>query len=178
MSFVLSVVCVDPYAEPSLPDGPLFIQEVVQDARADQRACYIPGLSKFFDSPIRGCGYYVWIKGDDQYPSARAFFRSPAATQGDEQPIIVHIDPEYRAAFDTLLRALLSVSRVQRVLIVAEWNGDVTAAGVSREQALAELAAGEVFFYGPWSVEDFWARHDDWLVYYPSVTVVQDDTER
>jgi hypothetical protein len=176
MSFVLSVVCVRPRADPSLPDGSLLIEEVVQDAGASHRACYIPGLSKFFDSPVEGRGYYVWIENGERYPSSQNFFKALATSHAEEQPIAVQIDLEYRVAFATLLQVLLEISSVQRVLIVAEWNGDVTAAGVSRQQALAELAAGDVFLYGPLSSSEFWLQHDNCEILYPSVTIIQEDT--
>lgn len=174
MSFVLSVVCVQPTAVPRLPTGALLFQEAVQDPGASERAGYVAGLSKFFDHPIEGRAYYVQHPSGGRFPSSRNFFHYPEDDPDDTKPIIVHVGDEYRTPFDTLLRTLLTVSKLRRVLVVAEWNGEVTDATVSRAEIVDDLAAGDVFLHGPWSRTEFWARHDQRHVFYPSVTVIQE----
>lgn len=174
MSFVLSVVCVQPTTEPQLPARTLLIQEAVQDNNAPERAGYVAGLSKFFDHPIEGRAYYVQHPNGDRYPTSRDFFHYPEDDPGDTKPIVVHLSDEYRTPFDALLRELLIVSSLRRVLMVAEWNGDVTDATVSRAEIVDDLAAGDVFLHGPWSRAEFWKHHDQRLMFYPSVTVIQE----
>jgi len=173
MSFVLSVVCLNSTGEPRISDGTLLIQEAVQDAGAAERAGYVVGLSKFFDSPVEGRSYYVQIPRGDQYPSSRVFFHYPENDPDDTKPIVVYLGDDYRVPFDMFLRSLLAVSRVQRVLVVAEWNGDVTTTKTSRDEILEDIAAGDVYLYGPWSIEEFWTHHDQHLLFYPSVTIIQ-----
>jgi hypothetical protein len=174
MSFVLSVVCVKPVVEPRLPVGVLLIHEAVQDSGASGRAAYVAGLSKFFDYPVGGRAYLVQLPCGSRYPTSRDFFHYPEDDPGDTKPIVIHFGDEYRAPFDALLHELLAASSLRRVLVVAEWNGDVTNAMVSRAEIMEDLAAGDVFLHGPWSRAEFWVHHDQGLVFYPSVVVVQE----
>lgn len=177
MSFVLSVVCLEPAGPLAGDFSPLFTEESIQDGN---HACYLEGLSRYFDRPIQGECVHVFVDSGERYPrsdepifTSSVFFLWPEDDPEDIKPIILTIGPEYRAAFHALLSHLLGVSGIGRLVIVCEWNGDVTQVE-SRERALENLASGEIQLHGPFSREEFWRAHDAGLIHYFSLTIVEE----
>ena len=103
----------------------------------------------------------------------RCFSPWPEEDEDDSKPILLRIGPGYRVAFNTLLTRLLSASKSREIIIVSEWNGDVTQAR-TKQEALEQLASGAVRMYGPYDLETFWQMHDIDLIEYPSITLVEE----
>lgn len=166
---VLSVVCLQPVADPEIPAGPFIIEEVAQNEQASRNACYIPGLSRYFDESIQGRGYYVWIDIGMHYSSGQPYLTSgpffPLPEDASE-PIKLRIAPKYRQAFDKLLNTLVATSSVQRALVLCELNGNVTWPDMEQWQVDA------VHTYGPVSIREFWALHDSGEILERSVTTI------
>lgn len=173
MSFVLGVVCIDPATHPGEDFAPLIVQEAVQDAEAWKRACYLDGLSKYFAAPIYGRCYYVFVDSGGPFPSSAVFFPWPDDDPEDSKPIVLKIAVEYRPAIDALLSQLLTASTTGTIVVVCEWNGDVTRVK-SSEEAQADLASGKVPLYGPFALARFWQAHDLGSIQNPSITVVHE----
>ncbi len=164
MSYVLSVVCVRPAVEPVLPTGPLILREARQ---SPHRACYLPGLTRYFGHPIEGTCYYVFVDVGKRFPSSRPFFYEPR--QGLESTRLA-IGPEYRREFGDLLRALISASSLGRVLVLCELNGNVTWV----DPAPQDLEGLIVRVLGPVTVEGFWDLEVAGEITEPSLTIIQE----
>lgn len=125
MSYVLSVICVEPMDEAEMPSGFLAIQPAAQDPSS---ACYLPGLSRCMGYEVRGHCYYIFADIGRRFPSSRPFFRElrePVVGAGRVPPILA-IPTEFRPEFDELLQRLLTSSGLRRVIVLCELNGNVT----------------------------------------------------
>jgi hypothetical protein len=169
MSSVLSVVCVEPAVEPILPAGPLVVQAAGRDPN---RACYLPSLTRYFNDPVEGTCYHVFVDIGKTFPSSAPFFPWPP---GAPDPVLTLGSP-YRTHFDELLRSVVGASRVHRALIICEFNGNVTAGNITQEEE--EFAKLHVRIYGPVSPQGFWPLVDSSRIYEGSITIIQEAADR
>ena len=165
MTFILSVVCVDPSLQPRVQGEHFIIEEAVQDEHSWARAGFLPGLSRYFDKPIQGEVYYVLQNEGDNYRASNRFFTYP---ETEDAPAKLTLSGRCRVEFDSLVRKLAELSAVGRVLIVAEYNGSVTA------PELDEESTENVDVVGPLSISQFWLRHDLGEILEESVVVIEE----
>lgn len=149
---------------PILSTGPLIIQEADQQPNT---ACYLPELTRYFNRPVEGTCYYVFVDTGEPFPSSAPLFPWPA---DDSEPVRLRIDGIYRSEFDHLLHSLVAGSLVRRVLVLCELNGNVTWSNPTPE----ELANLHVRISGPVSIRGFWALVDAGEVVEPSITIIQE----
>jgi hypothetical protein len=153
---------VQPPAEPSLPSGPLILEEAVQ---APNHAGYLPPLAIYFNRPIAGRCYHVYVDTGRRFLCSGPFFPWPA---DDAESIPLRIQDPYRQEFDELLRRLVSASSVHEALVLCECNGDVTWPDLTPEDVAA------VRMYGPVDIQGFWALADAGAIVEPSITIIQE----
>jgi hypothetical protein len=67
-----------------------------------------------------------------------------------------------------LLRRLVSASSAHQVLLLCEWNGDVTLPVLTPEDV------AQVRMYGPVGIQGFWALADAGDIVEPSITIIQE----
>ena len=143
MSFVLSVVCVQPLAQPKLPSGPLLVEEAIQ---APNRACFLPALRRYFRRPIVGRCYHVYPKTGGRFTSSRSLFFEPLS---ENKPARLALALKYHSQFTQLLSILVQTSKVRRALVLCEFNGNVTWDNPSLE----DLEGLNVRIIGPVTVQ-------------------------
>lgn len=82
----------------------------------------------------------------------------------------------YRQPTDTFLRAALAVSKDHRILIVSEYNGNVSDySGDGPHIGLEEVCPNpEAQRLGPLRLSEFWREHDSKRIIIPSLTCVED----
>lgn len=165
MSFILSVVCLVPARKLNLDSKSFNIEEVVQDEKAFARACYIPGLSKYFNHPIIGKGYYILLNAVAGYKTSDLFFPYP---EDDSTPVKMKITPEYRHDFDEVLKLSIKASGIRRILVVSEYNGSVT----NPDMEKSEIEAVDI--KGPLTLQEFWSLHDNGEILEDSIVVIED----
>lgn len=165
MTFILTALSVSPRREPRIASSALQVEEAVQDADAWARAGNISGLCRYLEVPVSGRAYHVLQDEGDGYKRSNFFFPYP---DDGEQAVALVIPDTYRGAFDRLLRELDSASAEQRVLLIAEENGNVT----SLDQD--DAGAGSVDVLGPMTIAELWRRHDLGEVLEDSVVIIEE----
>jgi hypothetical protein len=169
VSFVLTAICVEPGPTPDVELNsfqPLSILEARQDEGAEHRAGYIKGLERFFEGELRGRAYHVYANSTDAYPSSRPFVLWP---DDNSHPLVVRIEPRYRASVGRFLRELLERSTLGRVLLVPEWNGAVTDPANSRDF----LESGGCFIRRLIGLREFWRLHDERAIHWDALVVIE-----
>lgn len=193
MTSVLTAVCIKPRRNWALPTVPTVIEETVRDERHQPRsfsylamgpliiqealqepghAGYIGGLGRYFGHEIVGKAYFIFVDTGDRYHTGEPFLSSdvffPLPTR-DEDPVLLRIGEKYRESFDFLLNSLLVSSSVHEVLILCEYNGNVTWIG---DTTFGGLVRDTIQVYGPWSTSEFWEMHDDNLIEQGSIIIL------
>lgn len=170
MSFILSVISVEPQTSLDVKFENIYVEEIVVDERSPFRAGYIPGLQRYFKkTPISGRGYYVLVDDSSGYRTSEAFCLYPAE---DGEPIRLQIGDKYRTEFDELLRLLVKRSDKHLVVLVFECNGNVTSPTTSDSDMDA------VDLLGPLTVDEFWDRHDQKQILEDSIVIISEGGER
>lgn len=169
MSFILSIVCLLPVAIPKIDIKSFRIEGAVQDEKAFARACYIPGLSRYFEEPIVGNGYHILVDNDAGYRTSNVFFPYPS---DDSTPVRLEIGPRYRHDFDSILRTFIGVSRIGCILVISEYNGGVTNPDMDKSEVEA------VDIIGPVTLQEFWSLHDGRKIFEDSIVIISSTAEK
>lgn len=149
MTFILTAVCVDPRRAPGARHGRLLVRPVPNDGQAPFRAGFATTLGRYLPVPVDGSAYYIVTDEGAGYETSNVFASYPA---GEDDPIRLMIPRDLHQAFENCLTDLLAASLTGRVILIFEFNGNVTAPEESPEQELS------IDLVGPMPVNEFWWR--------------------
>lgn len=149
MTFILTAICVESIRAPETADDRLFLRPVPIDQQTPFRAGFVPALVRFLPGPTRGQAYYIVTDEGGGYETSNVF----ASYQLDEDdPVRLTVPAELHPAFERCLTDLLAASSVGKVVLVFEFNGNVTG------QRGPEASESSVDVVGPMPVAEFWWR--------------------
>ena len=149
MTFILTAVCVEPGRALGTRYGRLLLRPVPTDGEAPFRAGFATTLGRYLPVPVDGSAYYIVTDEGAGYETSNVFASYPT---GEDDPVRLAIPPELHEAFESCVSDLLAASSAGRVVLIFEFNGNVTAPEESPGQALS------VDVVGPMPVSDFWWR--------------------
>lgn len=196
MTLLLSIVCVQQVGQLDLPTTPISIEEKSPDRQGQPRlfphhavgsliieeahqapgsAAYLDGLSQYFGRSVEGKAYFILVNIGDFYHTGEPFLTSEALftipANGNER-IRLTIGDEYRSAFETILRGMLKSSAEKKLLVLCEWNGNVTSVNERTEE---ELTSFPVLIHGPVNITGFWRLHDGDQIKEGSITIIKEE---
>lgn len=163
MTFILTAVCVNPREKPSIDPPGLIFEPVAEDEHSWARAGYVPGLTRYFGTPVQGTAYHILVD-DDGYQSSNKFLQYG---EGDDDPAKLVVPDQYRHTFENLIRDLIMASAEGRVILVVEENGHVTAPDLNSDEA------DSIDCLGPVDLREFWRLLDLGDILEDSIVVIE-----
>lgn len=192
MSFVLSVVSLNATEDIPIVDswkeyeggaqtkgkrrviGALRVEEVIQRSGGGH-AGFLAGLSRYFGYVVEGAAYYVCTDTGERFKETAGDLAGKPYSNSSEffpweedhwQRVRLVIPSKYRPAFSTLIENLGRISPDGKVLILCEWNGDVSDPidGSAPENLLTNTVSG---------IEGFWGLHDAGGIMMTSITIIE-----
>jgi hypothetical protein len=166
--------------------GPLLIEESLQ---ASGHACYIPGLHTYCPGEWEGRGYFLYADTGRLYPPTATIRHGEVIY--DSEPLVVtswdddehdndswgylSIRTLYRQPANTFLRAALAACGDHRILIVCEYNGNVSGylGGGPLTGDEKVHPNPEAQRLGPLSLSEFWHLHDSKRIIIPSLICIE-----
>ena len=176
--------------------GPLMIEEA-QSQKG--QAGYVPGLQGYYLGDWKGRRFFLFADTGRRVPATTWAKSRIGESIFDSEPLVIPdwelpdyppalsepkvwgqlaIRPPFTEPVDTFLRAALAVSRVNRILLIGEYNGNVTNNRTEDAEATSHsqkqpFRNPDVNIIGPITLQDFWTKNQLGTIFLPFVIIIQ-----